>query len=184
MSILVMDASFEFALLATSCGHELHLLAGPSLSKSLGQQVKNFLQYGPFERLIIGKGPGSFTGIRVIAAMAQSLCFGWNIPLFTVSSLTAFAPEAKSFVIAADARSGGIYIQQNFETPQLLSLEKASLLLESAPLVASPHPSKIVQRLPHLASLNWQERRPSYHPMIQHAEPSQEPLELLYLSHP
>jgi len=98
MKSLIIETSTESALLAVLENGRLlwekHLLGGPALSKSLGLEIKKILELipPPFDQIILGSGPGSYTGIRVGAAMAQALSFGWKIPLYTVSSLTAFAP--------------------------------------------------------------------------------------------
>ena len=78
--------------------------------------------------------------------MAQALSFGWNIPLYTVSSMSGFAPNAPDFAIAVDARSGGVYIQENFTRPKLIPRDQAEKTLESYGLIASPHPEKFSPR--------------------------------------
>lgn len=156
---------------------------GPAFSKRLGLEVKEL--GGRFDRIIIGAGPGSFTGIRVTAAMGQALAFGWGIPLFTSPSLSAFAPEGeeKDFAVAVDAKSGGVYVQVGFEEPVLLGLEEAGGVLRRVSLITSPHPAKIAQRLPFLASCTWKETKPSARLMERFAAPAKEPLQLHYLSH-
>jgi tRNA threonylcarbamoyladenosine biosynthesis protein TsaB len=180
MTCLILEASSEHALLAESGGKTLHLPGGASLSKSLGAEVQKFL--GPFQRIIIGAGPGSFTGIRVVAAMGQALAYGWGIPLFTTSSLTAFAPQEDDFAVAVDARSGGIYVQIGFHAPQLLTLDDAARLLQTVPLITSPHPAKILHRLPHLSTYEWREMRPCPLMLERHATLATQPLNLHYLS--
>lgn len=180
MKSLILEASTEHALLAETDGRILHLPGGPTLSKTLGAHIATFS--GPYDRIILGIGPGSFTGIRVIASMGQALAFGWNIPLYSVSSLTAFAPEnTDDFIVAVDARSGGIYCQTAFNTPILLPLDQASLLLSTAPLITSPHSAKILQRLPHLSTRPWLQTLPSPKLMEIHASHAH-PLNLHYLS--
>lgn len=182
MKSLILEASCEHALLAESQGAQIHLSGGPSLSKSLGAEVKKFTP--PFQRIIIGTGPGSFTGIRVVAAMAQALAFGWNIPLYTTSSLTAFAPHGHDlFAVAMDARSGGIYVQVGHGAAKLLKLEEAEALFQTMPLITSPHPTKILQRLPRLSPQNWQETKPCPLLLEQYAVLAEYPLKLNYLSH-
>ena len=181
MKSLILEASTEYALIAESDGKELHVPGGASLSKTLGAEVKKFI--GPFQRVIIGAGPGSFTGIRVMGSMGQALAYGWGIPLFTTPSLSGFAPEDEdNFAVAVDARSGGIYIQLGFNAPQLLKLEEASHLLQTIPLITSPHPAKILQRLPHLSPSQWREARPSARMLERHATLATQPLTLHYLS--
>ncbi len=160
MKTLILETSTEAALLAVTENDKIlwekHLSGGPELSKTLGLEIKKMLVEHPipFDRIVLGSGPGSFTGIRVGAAMAQALSFGWQIPLYTVSSLTAFAPEnQENFVVAIDARSGGLYIQENFTAPKLLKPEEAESILKAATVVASPHPERLQKRLPSLTNL-------------------------------
>jgi tRNA threonylcarbamoyladenosine biosynthesis protein TsaB len=41
--------------------------------------------------IVVGEGPGSFTGVRVAAATAKGLCRGLDVPLWAISSLAAGA---------------------------------------------------------------------------------------------
>jgi tRNA threonylcarbamoyl adenosine modification protein YeaZ len=160
MKSLILETSTEASLLAITENDrilwEKHLSGGPELSKTLGLEIKKMLELcpPPFDRIVIGAGPGSYTGIRVGAAMAQALSFGWQIPLYTVCSLTAFAPNSdENFAIAIDARSGGFFIQENFSPPKLLKLDEAIKVLHTAALISSPHPEKLLARIPSLTNL-------------------------------
>ena len=44
----------------------------------------------------VGKGPGSYTGLRVGASTAKGLCFGADIPLLAVSSTEVLVWQAKA----------------------------------------------------------------------------------------
>lgn len=63
----------------------------------------------------VGRGPGSFTGLRVGMAAAQSLAFGASLPVCPVSSLGVLAYGAarragvERVVAALDARMGEVY---------------------------------------------------------------------------
>lgn len=63
--------------------------------------------------IIVGKGPGSYTGLRIGVSTAKSLAWSLNIPLVGVSSLSLIARSAKHFngyvVPFMDARRGQVY---------------------------------------------------------------------------
>ena len=62
--------------------------------------------------IIVGEGPGSFTGVRVAAATAKGLAAGWNVPLWAVSSLAAGALAAQGAgvrYVLFDARGDRVY---------------------------------------------------------------------------
>lgn len=65
--------------------------------------------------IVFGRGPGSFTGVRIAASSAQGLALGLDLPCAAVVSLEALAMQAlinsdEEFAIAAiDARMGEVY---------------------------------------------------------------------------
>jgi tRNA threonylcarbamoyladenosine biosynthesis protein TsaB len=59
---------------------------GRQLSKFLLPSIQSILQASTPTFVAIGTGPGSFTGSRVGGIVAQSLSYGWNIPLISFSS--------------------------------------------------------------------------------------------------
>jgi len=63
------------------------------------------------DAICFGRGPGSFTGLRICAGVAQGLAFGADLPVVAVSSLAAIAQYAQSdrVVAAIDARMQQIY---------------------------------------------------------------------------
>ncbi len=63
------------------------------------------------DALAFGRGPGSFTGIRIGVGAAQGLAYGADLPTVPVSSLAALAygQPARRVLAAFDARIGQIY---------------------------------------------------------------------------
>jgi tRNA threonylcarbamoyladenosine biosynthesis protein TsaB len=71
------------------------------------------LSYSDIELLAATTGPGSFTGVRIGAALVKGIAFGKNIPCVSVSTLEALAENAKGLcgiiVPAMDARREQVY---------------------------------------------------------------------------
>ena len=86
---------------------ELLLPMAESLMKSLK------LNFSDVELYATSVGPGSFTGVRIGAALVKGLAFGRNIPCEAVSTLDALAENARGLegiiVPAMDARRGQVY---------------------------------------------------------------------------
>ncbi|MFD1805834.1 tRNA (adenosine(37)-N6)-threonylcarbamoyltransferase complex dimerization subunit type 1 TsaB [Pasteurella oralis] len=68
--------------------------------------------------LVFGRGPGSFTGVRVGAGIAQGLALGADLPVIPISNLTAMAQAAyeklgvEQVLSAIDARMNEVYFSQ------------------------------------------------------------------------
>jgi tRNA threonylcarbamoyladenosine biosynthesis protein TsaB len=62
--------------------------------------------------IVVGAGPGSFTGVRVAAATARGLAHGLDVPLYAYSSLAVLAVAAGVTGVVCplfDARRGEVY---------------------------------------------------------------------------
>jgi tRNA threonylcarbamoyladenosine biosynthesis protein TsaB len=65
--------------------------------------------------LTFGRGPGSFTGVRVGVGVAQGIAYARELPVVPVSTLAAIAQETAensktpNIAVAIDARMGEIY---------------------------------------------------------------------------
>lgn len=67
--------------------------------------------------VVIGEGPGSYTGLRIGTSLAKGICFGLNTPLYAVDSGIMFAVYAKKhfpaktcFVSMSDAGRMEVYM--------------------------------------------------------------------------
>ncbi|TYA30052.1 tRNA (adenosine(37)-N6)-threonylcarbamoyltransferase complex dimerization subunit type 1 TsaB [Aggregatibacter actinomycetemcomitans] len=93
--------------------HTKHIL--PMVDEILAQAGIKLYQV---DALVFGRGPGSFTGVRIGAGIAQGLAFGANLPVIPVSNLAAMAQAAyvqyqsENVLTAIDARMNEVYFAQ------------------------------------------------------------------------
>ncbi|MDE1186959.1 MAG: tRNA (adenosine(37)-N6)-threonylcarbamoyltransferase complex dimerization subunit type 1 TsaB [Pantoea sp.] len=133
-----IDARFEIA----PRDHTQRIL--PLVQELLQAQQ---LELTALDALAFGRGPGSFTGVRIGIGIAQGLALGANLPMIGVSSLATMAQGAwrkngATRVLAAiDARMGEVYWAeyqrdangewQGAETEAVLSPEAAQARIQS-----------------------------------------------------
>lgn len=84
----------------------------PMIDQLLSESAISLKQ---LDGLVFGRGPGSFTGVRVGVSVAQGLALGADLPLYPVSNLTAMAQAAhqqlgvNEVMCAIDARMSEVY---------------------------------------------------------------------------
>lgn len=68
---------------------------------------------GDVRAVVVGVGPGSFTGVRIGVATAKGIAFGLGAPLFAASTLDAvawrFSDEEGLLGVVGDAMRGEVY---------------------------------------------------------------------------
>lgn len=95
------------------------------------------------DRIAVGIGPGSFTGIRVGMALAQGIALGIDVPLFGVGSLRAMARAApdddpRPRVALLDARQSELFLavygadDTELVAPRIVTPDDARALVEQA----------------------------------------------------
>jgi tRNA threonylcarbamoyladenosine biosynthesis protein TsaB len=107
------------------------------------------LAFADLDRIVTTTGPGSFTGLRVGIAAARGLGLAIKIPVFGVSTLSAYAApylgvESKNPVITAiDARHAHVYLQVFASSGRTLLAPRLAPLGDAV-RAASDAPARIV----------------------------------------
>lgn len=124
----------------------------PSFQKDLREDCRP-------DQILVGVGPGSFSGIRSAMASAQGLAAVWRCPVLPVRSTGSIAwqfPEATLLGVFSDARRGDIFatfyasgklerptaVHPASELPRLLSRCTLAVTTDNLPGVAqTAHPA-------------------------------------------
>lgn len=98
------------------------------------------------DALAFGRGPGSFTGVRIAASVIQGVAFGADLPVVPVSSLAALAQgvyrehKVEQVLTAFDARMQEVYwgaYKLGSECLMELQGKEQVILPQSVPIPAS-----------------------------------------------
>jgi tRNA threonylcarbamoyladenosine biosynthesis protein TsaB len=152
MLILAFDASTPVVAVALARADGREILAEISItargaSEALLPAVHAALnlageELASVERVLVGVGPGTFTGIRIAAATARALSLGTGAALSKNSTLAALATPALSchadVLAVLDARRGQIFAQRFSEAgpaTEISCVRPEDLSVEGAPLV-------------------------------------------------
>ncbi len=113
---------------------ERHENVGRGHAERLIPWIAELPDGGRANRIIVGCGPGSFTGVRIGIAAARALGLGWGVPVSGVSSLTLLAAEcpAEEFVVAVEGGHGELLVQQYRQSPLQAESDFASLTADAA----------------------------------------------------
>jgi tRNA threonylcarbamoyl adenosine modification protein YeaZ len=130
---LLIENSTESGSVAVADEGEVLIRREFSKSGKLSLAVQElFQELGAPDEIIVGIGPGSYTGLRVAAATAIGLQLALGCPAFGCPSVLGY--EAVSYHVVGDAKLGSVFLasiedKQLIQNPQLLSTEEFRSLL-------------------------------------------------------
>jgi tRNA threonylcarbamoyladenosine biosynthesis protein TsaB len=109
------------------------------------------LRLADLDVLAFGRGPGSFTGLRVACSVAQGLALGADLPVMPISDLRALALQAarmlpgrrphRQVVACMDARMGEVYWAA-FPMPEGLPADEGVLETVGVPESVTVDPAR------------------------------------------
>lgn len=88
---------------------------GRGHAERLVPMIGELLDHHVPSRILVGVGPGSFTGLRVGIAAAHGLAIGWSVPLAGMNSLALIAATAPlgagKIAVAVSGGHGELFVQ-------------------------------------------------------------------------
>lgn len=125
MNTLAIDTSTRTLSLALAVGEKTvayrNLVLHRRMADAIVPQITRFLAkrdltLTDIDAIVAGRGPGSFTSLRVGVATVKGLCFGTKIPVAGIPSLDAVAQAVGEtgcrVCVISDARRGLLYSAQ------------------------------------------------------------------------
>jgi tRNA threonylcarbamoyladenosine biosynthesis protein TsaB len=95
-----LDAALDGFSAAVDDGSRLHVASTgrqdaleDGLTRIEALLAEAGLRLRDLDRIAVGLGPGSFTGVRIAVAYAKSLAYGSGVPLVGISSYDALEPD-------------------------------------------------------------------------------------------
>lgn len=127
---------------AGTCLGRADEVIGRGHAERLVPMVAELMDGRTARQILVGVGPGSFTGIRVAIAAAHGLAIGWNAELAGMSSLALLAAGAETDGEVAAAVLGGhgeLFVQQFAgRTLEPITEVRNALPSDAARLISAP----------------------------------------------
>lgn len=115
MTILALDLSTPHGQLCVLQGttllYEQEFVSDRSHNSMLYGPLQQALAIATPELIVVGIGPGSYTGVRISIAAAQGIGLSKGCPVIGWSSLTTLS-DASTYEVLGDARRGTAYLAE------------------------------------------------------------------------
>jgi tRNA A37 threonylcarbamoyladenosine modification protein TsaB len=140
---LLIENSTEIGTVAVACEGKILVRREFSRAGELGVAIQEiFLKLGAPDEIVVGLGPGSYTGLRVASATAIGIQSALGCPAYGCPSV--FGYQNVSYHVVGDARLGAVFLasikdKRLTRGPELLPTEEFHSLrpsLSDAPIFA------------------------------------------------
>jgi len=129
---LLIENSTAKGTVAVASGEEIMERQEFTEAGELAKVIQEiFLKVGAPDEIIVGIGPGSYTGLRVASAMAIGIQLALGCPAFGCPSV--FGYQEVSYHVVGDARLGAVFLasiedKRSIRGPELVPAEEFRLL--------------------------------------------------------
>jgi tRNA threonylcarbamoyladenosine biosynthesis protein TsaB len=143
--LLILETSHKVGVVALALGDtivgERTLDESRRHARDLAQAIHELLQAQGWrarelDGVIVSRGPGSYTGLRVGIMSAKTLVYATGCPLIALDTFDAIAasatPQAANLDVIGDAQQNHVYIQRFGTHPEPLLIVPLEMWLESA----------------------------------------------------
>ncbi|WP_394169647.1 tRNA (adenosine(37)-N6)-threonylcarbamoyltransferase complex dimerization subunit type 1 TsaB [Saccharospirillum alexandrii] len=167
--LLAIDTTGDFCSLALKDGDTV-FQCHQSLPRQHARQILPLLDQliaesgwarTSLDAVVYGRGPGSFTGIRIAAGIAQGIALGADCGVIPVSTLQTLAmeashadPDVRQLWVALDARMRELYVARYQVEQGLPVLQGEELLITPYQLPSPPDTESMA--FTRLAGNGWQ----------------------------
>ena len=99
---------------------------------------RNKVDVKDLDSIVVGIGPGSYTGVRIAITIAKTMAYALKLKLYKVSSLSLLKDRQKPTICVFNARSGRVYFgvydnNKVIESDQVLTIEEAKDYISKHP---------------------------------------------------
>ena len=150
MKLLAIDTSTDTATVALAVNGEIYTEEQAGMrqhAQFLLPMIERLLALASLschqlDGIVFGRGPGSFTGLRIACSVAKGLAYAHDLPMYPVSSLASIAYEVglgQRILTLIDARMHQVYwayfSKDSFDVPEQVSVASEIKLPSDNPFI-------------------------------------------------
>jgi tRNA threonylcarbamoyl adenosine modification protein YeaZ len=96
---------------------------GPLAKDDIFLHIDELLKDVALSYVVLGIGPGSYTGMRVASTIASTLAYALKIPLITVTSMDSYV-YSEPYIVVFDAKRDKIYLGEVGKEPRVAEISE------------------------------------------------------------
>jgi tRNA threonylcarbamoyl adenosine modification protein YeaZ len=179
--LAIENSSSRGSLAVATGGRVVHTALFEGSSQLALAVAKARQEATTFDRIVVGTGPGSYTGLRVAAATALGLQVAFNCELAGCPSVLGFAEDG--YTVIGNARRGSHFLavircRRIIDGPRLIATRELQAALNALPPMPCFAITPVPENIPALL------RNPLAEHLLSHSSSWTASVEPLYLKEP